>query len=306
MYGGLHIGVRTEQILWNVCGSSLASTVGKWELTYEGCPESIQPFWISREPVVWPWCNLADNERRPCCASVKSLSRGLVSRQWDAFHWVCVLCDRRMHNGQASRSASSRQCACAFYSSHAGFFFWQSITSHHPGLSAPIQPRFGYLRLLAFPKANIAVKREKICECDSHTVHKLSQRRLTADWLAPRESDCSRMHSKVSPDWLPSYIKATRSVLEIFKMAVYFLDSPRKTWVYASSTKPVYHPNFRPSLIVKSSSDVHSPSSNMKGQTLRLNHLSFASFSKGRRKKCAGLCAKLFWITASCACPLTE
>ena len=26
---------------------------------YEGCPESIQPFWISREPVAWPWCNLA-------------------------------------------------------------------------------------------------------------------------------------------------------------------------------------------------------------------------------------------------------
>jgi len=65
-------------------------------------------------------------------------------------------------------------------------------------------------------------------ECDGHTVHKLSQRRLTADWLAPRESNCSRMHSKVSSDWLPSYIKATRPVLEIFKMVGYFLDSPRK------------------------------------------------------------------------------
>jgi len=64
-------------------------------------------------------------------------------------------------------------------------------------------------------------------ECDGHTVHKLSQRRLTADWLAPRESDFSRMHSKVSSDWLPSYITATRPVLEIFKMAGYFPDSPR-------------------------------------------------------------------------------
>jgi len=53
--------------------------------------------------------------------------------------------------------------------------------SHHPGLSAPLQPRFGSLRLLAFPKAKIAVEREEICECDGHTVHKLSQRRLTAD-----------------------------------------------------------------------------------------------------------------------------
>jgi len=64
------------------------------------------------------------------------------------------------------------------------------------------------------------------CECDDHTVHKLSHRRLTADWLVSRESGCLRMHSKVSSNWLPSYIKATRSVLEIFKMAGYFPDSP--------------------------------------------------------------------------------
>ena len=53
------------------------------------------------------------------------------------------------------------------------------------------------------------------CECDGHTVHSLSQWRLTADWLAPREIDCLQMHSKVSSDWLPSYNKATRPVLEI-------------------------------------------------------------------------------------------
>jgi len=35
------------------------------------------------------------------------------------------------------------------------------------------------------------------------------------------------MNSKVSSDWLPSYIRATRPVLEIFKMAGYFPDSPR-------------------------------------------------------------------------------
>jgi len=64
-------------------------------------------------------------------------------------------------------------------------------------------------------------------EWDGHTVHKLSQRRLTADWLAPRDSDCWRMHSKVSSDRLPSYIKATRPVLEIFKTAGYLPDGPR-------------------------------------------------------------------------------
>jgi hypothetical protein len=35
------------------------------------------------------------------------------------------------------------------------------------------------------------------------------------------------MRSKVSSDWLPSYIKATRPVLEIFKMAGHFPDNPR-------------------------------------------------------------------------------
>jgi len=165
------------------------------------------------------------------CSPVNSLSPvGLVSRQWDAVDWDCVLCDRRIHNDRASRSASSRQCACPFYSCHAGFFF---LAKHHPGLSAPLQPRFGSLRVLAFPKDKIAVEREEICECDCYTVHKLSQRRLTSNWLASRESDCLRMSGKVSSDWLPSYIKATRPVLEIFKMDQYFPDSPR-TCIFAS------------------------------------------------------------------------
>jgi len=64
------------------------------------------------------------------------------------------------------------------------------------------------------------------CKCDVHTVHKLSQWCLTADWLAPRERDCSQVHSKVSSDCLPSYIKAKQQVLEIFKMARYLLDRP--------------------------------------------------------------------------------
>jgi len=189
---------------------------------YEGCSESI-PFWISRKPVTWPWCNLAASQRRPYCPFVNSHSPlGLVSRRWDAVDWACELCDRRIHNDRASRSASSRRYASPFYSSHASFFFGKA--SHHPGVSAPLQPRFGCLRLLAFSEAKIALEREEMCECDSHTVHKHSQRRLTADWLAPREGDCSRMHSKVSSDWLPSCIKAK---LPVFEMAGYFPYSPR-------------------------------------------------------------------------------
>ena len=151
--------------------------------TNEGCPESTQPYWISREPVAWPWCNLAASQRRPYCAPVNSHSNvGLVIRQWDAVDWACILCDREIHSDRATRSASSRQCACPFYSSRAGFF---GKASHNPGLSAHLQPRFGSLRLPALPKAKIAVEREEICECYGHTVHKFSQRRLTADSLAP-------------------------------------------------------------------------------------------------------------------------
>ena len=94
----------------------------------EDCPESIQPFRISREPVIWPWCNLAAIRRRPYYASVNSYSLvGLVSRQWDAVDWVCVPCDRRIYNDRASRSVSSLQCACSFYSSRTGFFFLANL-----------------------------------------------------------------------------------------------------------------------------------------------------------------------------------
>jgi hypothetical protein len=106
------------------------------------------------------------------------------------------------------------------------FFFGKA--SHHPGLSAPLQPRFGSLRLLAFPRAKIADEREEICEFvwRSHSTQAQSTAshcRLTS----PLESDCSRKHSKFSSDWMPSYMKATRPILEIFKMAGYFPDNPR-------------------------------------------------------------------------------
>jgi len=52
---------------------------------------------------------------------------------------------------------------------------------------------------------------------------------LTANRLAPWGNDCLQMDSKVSSDWLPSYIKTTLPVLEVFKMAAYFLDSPHKS-----------------------------------------------------------------------------
>ena len=152
---------------------------------YKGCPASICPFWISWEPVMWPWCNLAASQRRPYCASMNShFPVGLVSWQWDAVEWACVLCDHHIQNDRVSRSASSRQCAFPFYISRAGFF-WQSITSPRS-----ISPPTAQIWLPVTSKAKITIEREAICERDGHTVHKLSQWRLTADWLAPRESGC--------------------------------------------------------------------------------------------------------------------
>ena len=84
-------------------------------ILYMGCPESIQPFWIYREPVTWPWRNLAASQGRPYWPSVNSNSPvGLVSWQWDALDWTFVLCDHRIHNNRASRSASTRQYSCLF------------------------------------------------------------------------------------------------------------------------------------------------------------------------------------------------
>jgi hypothetical protein len=65
---------------------------------YEGCPESIRLFLITREQVWWPYCNLAACQRRPDCASVNSHSpKWLVSWQQDAGDGACVPCDRRIH-----------------------------------------------------------------------------------------------------------------------------------------------------------------------------------------------------------------
>jgi len=138
---------------------------------YKDCPESICPFWISQEPVVWPWYHLAASQMRPYCTSLNSHSSvRLVSRQWE--HRRLSLCTvwRCIQNDQANRSASSWPCACPFCSSHAGFF---GKASHHPGLSDLLQPRFSSLQILAFHKIKISIEREEICECDGHKVHKM-------------------------------------------------------------------------------------------------------------------------------------
>jgi len=144
----------------------------------------VGPFFQSWELFGWPWCNLTASQRRPYCSSVNSHSSvGLVNQQWDTIDWTCRMCDRCIQSERVIRSASSQQCTCPCYSCLMGLF---GKASHHQCLSAPLHPRFGSLWLLAFPTTKFALEREEICECDGHTVHRLSQWHLPAEWLAPR------------------------------------------------------------------------------------------------------------------------
>ena len=59
-------------------------------------------------------------------------------------------------------AASSQQRMHSCMMSCAEFF---GEISNHPGDSAILQPRFGALRLLAFPKTKITFEREEISDC---------------------------------------------------------------------------------------------------------------------------------------------
>ena len=68
-------------------------------------------------------------------------------------------------------AASSQQQDHPCITSRAEFF---GETSNHPGDSAPLQPRFGALQLLAFPKSKITFEREEISDhrWDSGNYHR--------------------------------------------------------------------------------------------------------------------------------------
>ena len=58
-------------------------------------------------------------------------------------------------------AASSQQCTHSCITSPAELY---GETSNHPGDSAPLQPRFGTLGLLYFPKSKITFQREEISD----------------------------------------------------------------------------------------------------------------------------------------------
>ena len=89
--------------------------------------------------------------------------------------WICIkFCIKLEHSsaetiwmiwmaaaiGNWWLAASSQQHTCSCIMSHAVF----CETSNHPHDSVPLQPRFGALWLLAFPKTKITFGREEISD----------------------------------------------------------------------------------------------------------------------------------------------
>jgi len=138
---------------------------------------------------------------------------GLVSRQWDTVDRVCVLCDCHIIKSPTFQWR---------------FWLWEKaeVTGSQIWAVGELTDLGDVVLCQKSPHKSCRMGRRSVvmklicllghCECDGHTLHELSQRCLTADWLAPRESDCSRMHSKDFSDWLLSYIKASWPVLELF------------------------------------------------------------------------------------------
>jgi hypothetical protein len=74
------------------------------------------------------------------------------------------MCGYRNHNKLADQVRHDN--APAHSTALVKAFFVKA--SHYPGLSAILQPTFGSLRLLDFPKAKIAFEKEETYECDRH------------------------------------------------------------------------------------------------------------------------------------------
>jgi hypothetical protein len=115
-----------------------------WVRSRDGLKVTTRPVRkVSSHIEYWPWCNLAAGQGRLYLASVNSHSPvGLVSQHWEAVDSSRVTCDRRFHNDRASRSASSWQCACPFYSFLAGFFWTKRHITHvcQPPYSPDLAP----------------------------------------------------------------------------------------------------------------------------------------------------------------------
>ena len=77
-------------------------------------------------------------------------------------------------------------------------------------------------------------------ECDSHTVHMLTQQHLPPHWLVQWSRHCSRMRSPAPSSWLPGYMNPVPTNLVTLTVAGLFLDRPHiPTWHERSSERNI-------------------------------------------------------------------
>jgi hypothetical protein len=164
---------------------------------------------------MWPCCNLATSQRRPYCAYMNSYSPvRLVSRQWDAV-WpshsqISSLSMAILALGKPE-IAGSQIWAVGGWQTWVIWYFAKKACMRAIELA-------GVLSWWSWTACSVILN----VMVTQHTSSVSGISLLTAD---SRESDCSRMYSKVSSDWLPSYVKATLMVFKLFKMDGYFPHS---------------------------------------------------------------------------------
>ena len=110
--------------------------------------------WVSL-CIVWPlhskWLNEQSNQ------SASNVVLSLNIPLWKVFRWF------RRPQLWATGDWQLRHNNTPAHASHLMQFFCE--TSNHSGDSAPLQPIFGALHLLAFPKIKITFEREEISDC---------------------------------------------------------------------------------------------------------------------------------------------
>jgi len=187
------------------------------------------------------------------CASVNSHSpMGLVSRQWDAVDWACVLYDRRIENDRSSRSASSRLCAYPFYSSHADVFGKSHITQVcQPLYSLALAPCGFWL----FPKLKSLLKGSWFLNATvTHFTSSVKGMSLPTDNSHGRMTVHGCALSSPLNDCQVTSRRRYR-FFEIFKMDWCFQDNPRIGRLQHTQLKCATHSN---------NSNIHKNVSNLK------------------------------------------
>ena len=127
-------------------------------------------------------------------------------------------------------AASSQQCACSCITSHAECF---GKTSNHTGDWAPLQPRFGTLQLLDFPKLKSSLKGKRFQTIDE------IQENTKGQLMAIRRT----MWGPKVPTW-----KGTKVSLSYIQGLLYLVSSStnasifHSTWLHTFCTDLVYWP----------------------------------------------------------------